>query len=74
MCRPESDLEKRRVFIEKMIDPVARRQSAQLSLPLESGFAAALTEHCFLFKNLAAEFAQRLAGRCRCFSHVAMRL
>src|SRR5206468_1965218 len=74
VSRPEADLEKLRVFVEKLTDSFSRRQAAELALPLESGFPAALAQERFLLQNFATKIAQRLIGRCRCSGHVRRRV
>src|SRR5437588_696901 len=49
VARAEADLEKSRVFLDKLADPFPRRQAAEFALPLKSGLPAALAQERLLF-------------------------
>ena len=64
VSRPETDLEKLRVFVQQMIDPFAHWQTAHFPLTLVAGFASAFPQCGFLLGNCSAVSAQQFtAGR-----------
>ena len=58
VCGPEFDLEKRRVLVEQMPNPLAHRQASHFPLALMPGLSAAFTQDRFLLRNRSAMRAQ----------------
>src|SRR4029077_14753640 len=55
---PEPDLEKRRVVVEQLLQPLADRQPSHFALALVPGLAAAFTQDRFFLRNRRAMRAQ----------------